>query len=258
MPLFTTTTVSGLTDRIAKIASALETTLSTARQATGPGGLFQRVTATNDYQVERDLITPTYDFEQNLSGLTLFAGSQLTVGLINGLETHCSRTANVSFNTYLRNSGLQVSEYYAQVHGAVRGTQLQAHNVFAESNIVMASFTKVGLANWTFAAGQNLGSGGTSLYDSVTPNTGEQKLLFSGLGLSGPVTLTFNVSGLDDAGSVQQYRATLSASPSMTVLNTTTKMRTITSVSYVSGDISGNATGAVLQLINSRERVVTY
>ena len=258
MSLFTIATASGLTDRIAAIVTAVDTVLVAARTASAPGDLFRRVSSPNVYDIEKDLITPTYEFEQVMSGVTLFATNPKASVLVNALDSHTQRVAAVTFNTFLTNSGLQVPEPFAQLYGSVRGSQLNAHNVFAGRDIVLATTTKVGAGNWTFAAGQNLGSGGTNAYDSTTPNTGEQNLLaYLPSGVT-TTNCTISVSGLDDAGRTSQAATTFTnnISGSTVLVSAGARFRTVTNISVTTDTAIPN--GSAISIVNKRERLITY
>lgn len=255
MSLFTITTASGLTDRISAIVSTIETACITARTPSDGKDLYQRASQSNEYPVERDFITPTYDLENNLSGLAIYAQSNQLRNLIGAFDTHCQKEASVSFNTYLNNSGLQVSETFARTWTAVKGTSLTAHNVFSESTVTLATMTKVGSGNWTFTEGTALGSGGTSTYD--TGNTGEQLLIAalpSGVSTS---NCTMTLSGLDDAGNTRWLSFTFpnSVNNAHVVVSNTQKIRRVTNMTATTD--TGISNSSVVTVVNKRERIIT-
>lgn len=257
MPLFAKEVASGLTDRIAAIVKNTDLlVIIPARNPSAPGNMFRRVALPIDYDVANDFNTPTTNFENVLSGTTIFAGVQQTTTLVNAFDTHCQRVASTTFDKYLNASGLQVSEVFARLYGTVRSSQLSAHNVFIERDIVMATVTKTA-GVWAFGAGQNLGAG-TGTFDPTIPNTGEQFVIAA---LQSGVTtgsLTINVSGLDDAGHVQQASKAFGTNVSgvQTQVSTALKYRTVTNA-QITGD-DGIPNGTVVSIFNKRERVVVY
>lgn len=256
MGLFPIEIASGLTDRLASILATVGSTIEAARTALPPGDMFRRVSGSFNYEAERDFITPTTEFERNMSGITIFGGLTTTQTLINAFDSHTTKTASVGFNAYLGASGLQVPESFAQLYGQIRSTQLQARNVFASRDIVMATTLKVGAGNWTFSAGQNLGNGGTTTYDANTPNTGEQYLIASlpsGISTS---NCTFSVSGLDDTNRIKQAAATFpNGVANAHVQVGIVRMRTITNISVTTD--TGIANASVVRIVNKRERLIT-
>jgi hypothetical protein len=257
--LFTTTTASGITDRIAAIEQGVHTTLVAARQASAPGGLYRRVTLTEDYQTENSFITAANNFETNLSGTVIFGTNQYTVAICNALNAHCSSVAQVTFDTYLLNSGLQVASPFADVYNAGTGQNLSAHNVFLTTDIVMATATKIGAGNWTYAIGQNLGNGYPGTY-SPSPNFNAGANLVIAALPSGVTTqgCQMSVSGLDDFGHVQQAQFSFAnnISGSSSLVSTTLPYRTITNVAVQTD--TGIPNQSVVTFVNARPRVITY
>jgi len=261
MALFTPATASGLADRTAAIVQALNATLVSARQGAptvaSPGGYFQRATTTNDYNVENNFITPGNNADLELSGVSILGSDPKFQTLIQAFDVH-TQVFGVSFDTYLTSSGLQLSQYFADLYNQVKGVQLSSHNVFAETPIVLASTTKVGAGNWTYAQGTALGAGGTARYANSPTTTGEQYLIAalpSGVSTS---NCTMSASGLNDAGSVVQDSFTFpnSVANAQVQISQTNKYRTVTNIAVVTD--TGITNGSQVVLFNRKQRVVTF
>jgi hypothetical protein len=258
--LFTNTTVSGICDRIAAIQQGVAATLIQARQASAPGGIFRRVTLTEDYQIESGFITPANNFELSLSGSVMFGQASATVSLVSALNTHCLSVAQVTFDTYLLNSGLQLASEFALVYNAATGGNLSAHNVFANTDIVMATATKIGAGNWNFVQGTNLGNGypGSVSLDPLTLNTGNCLVIAA---LPSGVTTSacaMSVSGLDDFGHIQQASFSFpnGVANAAALVSPVLPYRTITNINVVTD--TGITNGSVITFVNARPRIITY
>ena len=263
MPLFPVEVCSGIADRLAAIAQTIDQTCIADRLALPPGNMFRRATVTDDYDVENGFITPTYNTEQDLSGVTLLASDQNIQSLVNAFDTHTLKVAAVTLNTYLTSSGLQLHEKFADLYTKVRGSALLSRNTFTDSPVVMGSFFKNGVSNYTFIPGKALGTGGTTSYSPVnssTPNTGASQIfaaLPSGTALS-VGSLNFSVSGLNDYGATQYGSVTMSTTgiSGLQVLVSGVRMNTVTSIN-LSSDSTTFSAGQSISIYNKLERTIT-
>ena len=262
MPLFTIATASGLSDRLGAIVQAVHNAVTPARvgspSVAAPGGFFSRVTLTSDYNVENNFLTPTYNADQDLSGLTILGSDPRIQALVQAFDLHIQQNGAVSYDTYCTNSGLRNSEFFAGIYGQVKGIQLSSRNVFASNPIVVASVNKVGSLNWTFEPGTPLGSGGTAKYANSSTTTAAQLIvaaLPSGVSTS---SCTMSVSGLDDNGNISQASFSFpnGIANAQVLVSPTVRFNSITNVAVTADTGIGN--GSTVTFINQKERVITF
>lgn len=278
----TASTVRSLTDRIAAIVSGVDSVLIAARKASTPGDLFARVN-NQSYYVQKDFLTPCWDFEHNLSGPTMIASTPTVMAMMQVFDSHTQSNANMGFDAYLSSINVQVSEYFARVYAASRGQPLRAHNVFAERDIVMARVIKIqsgvtdvsgvtSVGDWRFHKGDDLGQGGDTLYSEGPPlNTGEQILIAALPSGVSALNCAMRVSGISDNGIPHSSTFTFGFSGIATpqnqhkIISTTQKYRTIIDVDVISDigvDFFDNEHNPVypleVKIWNHRERVIKY
>lgn len=220
MALFSKETASGLADCIASSAWRMNYGLAAALNA-GPtvhGNLYGVVTADQVYQVERDFITPTYEFEQLVASGLLLGARGATSALLNAFDSHCSAEAGVSFDTYLTNSGLRVSSLFADLYVASKPGGLSAKNVFVAPVLspadLLGELPYLGVTdesgNWTESLagyGSAVGPIGTGAAVYVPGNVGATPCTYQINGrwnASGTKTVTFVVSGLGVNGATSE------------------------------------------------------
>jgi hypothetical protein len=256
MSLFPVNVASGLADRTSAIIATISTGFVNATVVGGAGDLFTQASNTGVYAIERDFITPAYNFEHSLSGLNYMASNSYVQSLLTSFDTHCRNEAGVTFNVYCLNSGLQVAEPFASLWAASRGSALYARNVFSATDVTLATTVKRGTSSFTFAAGTDLGTGGTSNY--AAGNTGAQKLkCVLAPGVQTTASLVVSVSGLDDFGTAQYTSATLPTSTpgGSATCSPAVRMRTVTNVNAV-GTGEGMRNSDYVSIINIRERTI--
>ena len=262
MGLFTTATASGISDRIAAIVEAVDNAVIPSRvgspSVAAPGGFFNRVSNTQDYNVEVGFITPAYNADLELSGVTILGSDSKFQALIQSMDAHTSSAGGVTYDVYCTNSGLQNSEYFAKFYGQVKGTQLSSRNVFSESSVRVASTYMVGSGNWTFIPGTDLGSGGVAKYAGTPTSTGASLLMAalpSGISTS---SCAMSVSGLDDNGNSNQvsFSFPIGLANAHVLVSSTVRFRTVSNIA-VSSDI-GVSPGSTVTLVNNKERVITF
>jgi hypothetical protein len=250
------TILSGVTDRVAAIVQTLQSATETAAVASAPGDLFRRISISNDYSIEKDFITPAHNFEGQLTAIDLLSSNSAFASVINSFDTHVSSNLpGTSFDAFLSSIGFKVSEYFARAYAGVKGTGLSGKNVFAESEVALATFERVGALNWTFDQVQDLGTG-DGTYTQTPLNTGDQLLMAalpSGVSTSSG---TFQASGLNDAGAIVQSEFTFPSgvANAHVLVSPTLKFRTVTNMTAVAD--TGISNGSVIILTNKKERII--
>lgn len=261
MAIFNLATASGLSDRLAAIVQAVDNAVIPARVGAvgvaSPGGFFNRVSVTQDYNVESSFITPTYNADNELSGVSILASDAKFQALVQSLDTHTQQVAGVTFDVYCTNSGLRNSEYFAKLYGQVKGVQLSSSNVFAESQVVLASTTG-GSGSWAFTAGTDLGAGGVTKYAGTSVSTGAALLIASlpsGISTS---NCTGSVSGLDDNGNPSRAAFTFpnGLANAQVQVSSTLRFRTVSNISITTD--TGITNGSTIVVFNKKERTITF
>ena len=211
-------TCSGLSDRIAYQTAQLMTTLDAiGSPGTTGGDSFERVTAPQIYEVERDFDQSTREWELNLSGSAMFPGIPKLAAIVNSFDTHTQNVGGVSFDTFLSRSGLNVADTFGKVYFYIKGQNLSAVNVFSEKDILMGQITQLvsGTGIWAFTDGTVLGTGSGSM--SETNHAAQQLLAYLGSGVTVSNSVTLTITGTkEDGSSIQRNVSFSSADPANT------------------------------------------
>ncbi len=200
MSLIPISTLQGLTDRL----SAQGALFNVAINASGlPGGgeFFDRVSATEIYEVERDLITPSRTWDKGMSGGSIFGALSSLRSLTSSLGNHVNSVGGLSLDNYLTRSGLNVANTFADMYSATANVTLSAINVFSEVDVEMGHTTHLGSDVWAFTDGLPLGTG-TGSYSS-TNHAAQQLMAYLPSGVSVAGTVTVSVTMTKEDGTVQ-------------------------------------------------------
>jgi hypothetical protein len=133
MPIVAPELFKGIADRLSKQWQFL---VNATQEVTAKGGglfyprLHDGTGVGGNYSVEGDLIAAANSTDTILHDSGIMADSYFAT-LINALNTHVTNQGADDLNAYLNISGINVSAYYEEVYYQVRGSHLEARNVFS-------------------------------------------------------------------------------------------------------------------------------
>jgi hypothetical protein len=189
MSLISTSVLQGLTDRLAAQGALFNAAIAGSGLA-GGGECFDRVSATETYEVERDLITPCRNWDKGMSGTDIFGGLSTLRTLMSSLGGHVATVGSLTMDQYLTRSGVNVANTFADMYSATTNVTLSSVNVFSEVDVEMGSVAHLGSDVWAFTDGTALGTGSGAY--SATNHAAQQLLAYlgSGVTVAGNITVT--------------------------------------------------------------------
>jgi len=163
MALIDKATLTGIADRAASqyqmVAAAFENI-----DITGTGFYWQRITLTNDPDVEIPLLSPYYtaDYAISLQNAIRSGVPQMTT-IVTTMDSHFSRVGETgSWNGYCTDKSLRVSDYFNLLYQIAKGSYMLANNVFSESDDVFGNVEITIGPAVTFTDGINYGDGASA------------------------------------------------------------------------------------------------
>lgn len=166
MPLIDTTTLLGIADRAAYQVKALVEAVEDL-SAEGGGFYFDRVTATNDSDVEIPTEQTYHEIDERLPDVDwlLKHGTHLC-GVVSRMDAHFAVRDGAGiplqqggWNGYLFSNDERVSWYFARLYFACKNSYMLAVNVFSESSDLFGTVTMAGGPTAVFTDGINYGNG---------------------------------------------------------------------------------------------------
>ena len=157
--------ITDITDRIAAQAQFLQSGLLQANQDVVDGRFFDRITESDDPDIELDLLGTYRALDVNFSTSEEFR--RIFGTAVASLQNHVIRTTGRDMNTYFTTSGIQVAHDFARVFNASRGSELTANNTFGDSVDPMWTISFTGSGTGTSTDGGAVGTGGTSLHSDT-------------------------------------------------------------------------------------------
>ena len=145
-------------DRLAKQHELIKAGLASAAVSGVNGDHFEIVTASDDYDVENDYITPANTLDANCTVSSILGNNTDFRSLINASETHVRGEDYANLDDYLSGIGCNVGDNYDELYNDVRGLHLDAINVFGPATKV-AEFEITGGGSDSFTHVQAIGTG---------------------------------------------------------------------------------------------------
>ena len=160
MALIDKTTLLGVADRCASQYENVKIAFDTIN-ITGTGFYWQRITATDDPDVEIPLLATYYNSDTTLAlGTTVQNGMPQLTQIVTQMDSHFSRVSfSGSWDGYLTTEDERVSDYFNQVYYLAKGSYMLANNVFSESDDVFGTGEVVGGPSLQFTDGTDYGDG---------------------------------------------------------------------------------------------------
>ena len=135
MAIIDTSVLLGICDRAAAQYGLVKVAFDSIN-ATGTGFYWQRITATDDVDVEIPMLSPGYSSDTTLTLATCVRSGCPALGqVVTMTDSHFSRVAHTGgLDTFLTTGDERVSDYYNQVYYLAKGSYLLANNVFSEDS----------------------------------------------------------------------------------------------------------------------------
>ena len=262
MPLISTSVLLGIADRGASQYKELSDAF-VAMGATGTTGYFQRVSATDDSDVEIPTISGYNNVDTSLNiKTTVRSGTQLGQ-VVTDMEGHFSRKYGGSllqiggWDGYLAGKDERVSWYFAELFDAVKSARMLSANVFSEADDLFATAEIIGGPAITFTDGVNYGNGAaTNLANGSNFAATQLKIVVTSMGAT-DADLRLSVKDKNDNPTTIDVTVPAS-SPGATVVNIGTasdRFLDVTNVIFVPAGSTGT-TGDIFAIRNLKERAI--
>ena len=145
-------------DRLAKQSDLVSSAIDLAFIAGDNGKHFDIVTESDDYDVEKDYITPCHDFDEGFTFDAVVGGASLFSKQINTDVTHVVRMGETNMDSYLSGLDFNVSPEYEKLYHSVRGSHLDAIDVFG-APVSLGAYEIEALDVGVFTDGDAIGTG---------------------------------------------------------------------------------------------------
>jgi len=208
---------------------------------TGGGYYWQRVTATDDPDVEIPLLNTYYLLDTQGFNLTQLVqgGVPKLLTVVTAMDAHFSRVGHANgWDGYLNAVDDRVSDYFNQVYYAAKGQYMLANNVFSETDDVFGTFNGAAV----YVDGIDYGDGSWLNRADGSHFAATQLKLVVGAGATA-TSLVVQVNGKDKEN--QPHSASNStpltggAGTTVTVGTTADRFLDTTGISITGGSLSG-------------------
>ena len=254
MAIINSSVLLGIADRCAYQYGLFIAPLSAAN-VTGSGFYWQRITATQDPDVEIPLLSPYYNVDYNgITETTLYRnGLSGLMQIVTNMDTHFSRVGHTtSWDGYLQDEDVRVSDYFNQVYRMAKGSYMLANNVFSEDENTFATWTNSG----GFSDGTNYGDGSWTNRADGTKFAPTQLKAVADTGSTSISGLNFTLEGKDEDNNVKSLSVgpiSLATPGDEVDLGTASDLwLDVTGMSSISGGASGNK----IKIVNKKERQI--
>jgi len=168
MPLIDKTTLLGIADRAAQQYNILQQAFDTAGQE-GGGWYFDRVTDTDDPDVELPTVQPYEIVDQDVEVDPAVRSGTRLANVINAMMVHFNirNSSNVplqagGWDGYATDHNVRYSWWFNKLYFAVKNRYLLANNVFSETDDVFGTVKVVAGPGLQFTDGVNYGTGAST------------------------------------------------------------------------------------------------
>ena len=200
MPLIDSVTLLDIADRCAwqynKIAAGFANIAPTGTGSWGTDAEYywQRITATDDPDVEIPTLSPYYTVDYSIVTATAIkAGVPQLPIIVTTMDSHFSRMGQTgSWDGYLTSVDERVSDYFNQVYFLAKGAYMLANNVFCESEVTFGEWDYGDV----FAAGTSFGNGSASNRATAGKFAATQLKIVVGSGSTSITDLTLVITGM--------------------------------------------------------------
>ena len=260
MPAISTATLLGVADRAAFEFGLINTAFATINDV-GGGLNYTRVTGTDDADVELPLVSPYTSVDNGWSKTNnIKLGTPLSL-IITAMESHFKRVGQTpsTWDGYLSLNDKRVSDFFNQVHKAIKGKFMLADNVFSEADDLIASANISAGPAINFVDGINYGNGtSTNLADGTNFAASQLRVKIVG-GDIGAADLDIDVIGLDESGGGKTVSVVIPALTAqdafIDVGGPSDRFRDVTSIIYTPASDEGTD-GDAIEIRNKKERTI--
>jgi hypothetical protein len=270
MPLISTSVLLGIADRAASQFNLINTAMQTIN-TTGGGFYYDRVTATNDPDVEIPLISTYYNSDQSFGASTIATtvvaqGMPFMTAILTQMDSHFSRQVNGtalqvgSWDGYLTDNDERVSDYFNQINFSAKTSFLLANNVFSENDDVFGTAEIIGGPAISYTDGVNYGNGDATNTANGTRFAATQLKVqvTSGGPLSADIDV--DITGSDKDNLPITTAVTIpSGTPNggeVAVGTTSDRYLNVTSVAFNGG--TDGTLGDIFDIMNIKERTISF
>ena len=246
--------LSGITDRLGVQYSTINNAI-VAATAQGSGYAADRITNSDIFAVERDLLSPAYNLDTTLSGATIFPSWSAFTTYINAIGTHMSNINASTLSKFVVTSGIDLSYNFATLYKTIRSESLPSTNVFLETPVNMASIVK-GVSSWNAPTIiQSIGTGsGSFAVGNLAAQPLSAVVTSSGIGAS-PVT--FTLTGTNTIGTPTRTFIVPSTAVVGTTVTITSGIDTFYAVTNLTSSDTTATTNATVVVHSTPERTPT-
>ena len=260
MAAISTAILLGIADRAAFQYGLIDTAYATINDV-GGGLYFTRATGSNDADVEIPLGSPYLNVDSAwLKNTNIKSGTPLSQ-VITAMESHFAKTGQnpKTWDKFLTTNDKRVSDFFNQIHFAIKGGFMLADNVFSEADDLFAEATIASGPVLNFTDQQNYGDGVAANKADGSNFAASQlrvKVVNQALGAT---DLDIDVIGKDENGDSQTVSVVIPASTAqdafIDVGSLTDRFRDITSIVYTPASDQGTV-GDDIEIRNKKERTI--
>lgn len=253
MAIISSSVLLGIADRCA-FQYGLFLAPITAANITGTGFYWQRITDTDDVDVEIPLLNPYYAVDNGITNSQIYQNGLTPLSsIVTNMDTHFSRVSFTgSWDQFLRDNDERVSDYFNQVYRYAKGTYMLSNNVFSEAENAFCTWTNAG----GFVDGMSYGDGAWTNKADGTHFASTQLKVVADDGSTSISGLTFTLEGKDEDNNVKSLSVgplSLSNPGDESDIGTSADLwLDVTDMTSITGGASGNA----IKIVNKKERQI--
>lgn len=262
MPLIDTTTLLGIADRAAEQYDILRQAFESA-DTEGGGWYFDRVTATNDSDVEIPLESSYHDVDEDLDVDYAIKNGTLLPNIVNSMLVHFNiRDASNQplqaggWDGYLSTKDERVSWWFNKLYFVSRNQYMLAINVFSETDDIFGTVEVVAGPGLSFTDGVNYGNGSSLNLASGSNFAATQLKVVVGTMGANQLDLRLSVKDINDLPTTIDVTIPASSAPGteIPVGTSTDRYLDMIGVSFASGN--QGTLGDTVTINNLKERQI--
>lgn len=260
MAIISTAILLGVADRAAFQYGLIRTAFLTINDV-GGGLNYTRITASNDSDVEIPLGSSYKNVDSGWAIANNIKVGTPLASIIIAMESHFSKVAQSpsTWDKFLTDADERVSDFFNQIHSAIKGKFMLADNVFSEADDKLASVAISAGPSLDFTDGINYGDGTASNLASGTNFAASQLRVKVVGGAIGATDLDVDVIGLDESGGAKTVSVVIPATTAenafIDVGTSADRFRDITSIVYTPASDKGTD-GDAFEVRNKIERTI--
>jgi len=262
MPLITQAVLLGIADRAAYQTKQISDAI-TAINLVGGGFYFDRITATDDADVETTLIVTYENVDGALTLKQAVDGLDGLGSIVGTMDSHFDRKVSGSalqigsWDGYCTAKDIRVSDYFNILHEIYKGKFLSANNTFSEGDDLLGGIVISSGPTVTFTDGLNYGDGATT--NLATGGNFAATQLTAKVVSMGGTDLDIRLSVKDVNNNLTTIDVTIPASTAVgafvDVGSSSDRFLDVTAAIFVPAGDTGTVTDSI-QIRNKKERTI--